>query len=92
MLATPNEHYEGPRRHRETCETERSMYDNPWVIDGLFVAVDDLGAHHAQAVSAGATVIRPPEDSVEAGMRLYTAEDLEGHRWMFGQSLQPAGS
>jgi len=56
------------------------------------VAVDDVTAHHARAVSAGATVIRPPEDSVEAGMRLYTAEDLEGHRWMFGQSLQPAGS
>ena len=29
---------------------------------------------------------------VATAMRLYTAEDLEGHRWMFGQSLQPAGS
>jgi len=92
MLATPNADYQGPKRHRETCEAARRWQDNPWVIDGLFVAVDDVGAHHAQAVSAGATVIRPPEDSVEAGMRLYTAEDLEGHRWMFGQSLEPAGS
>jgi uncharacterized glyoxalase superfamily protein PhnB len=51
------------------------------------VAVDDVGAHHAQAISAGAVVIRPLEDSAEAGMRLYTAEDLEGHRWMFGQRV-----
>jgi uncharacterized glyoxalase superfamily protein PhnB len=92
MLATPNADYQSPKRHRETCEAARRWQDNPWVIDGLFVAVDDVTAHHARAVSAGATVIRPPEDSVEAGMRLYTAEDLEGHRWMFGQSLQPAGS
>jgi uncharacterized glyoxalase superfamily protein PhnB len=92
MLATPNADYQGPKRHRETCEAARRWQDNPWVIDGLFVAVDDVGAHHARAVSAGATVIRPLEDSVEAGMRLYTAEDLEGHRWMFGQALEPAGS
>lgn len=92
MLATPNADYQAPKRHRETCEAARRWQDNPWVIDGLFVTVDDVDAHHAQAVSAGATVIRPLEDSVEAGMRLYTAEDLEGHRWMFGQSLRPAGS
>ncbi len=85
MLATPNEHYEGPRRHRETCEIARRWQDNPWVVDGLFVTVDDVDAHHARAVAAGATVIRPLEDSPDAGMRLYTAEDCEGHRWMFGQ-------
>jgi len=92
MLATPNADYQSPKRHRETCEAARRWQDNPWVIDGVFVSVDDVTAHHAQAVSAGAAVIRPPEDSVEAGMRLYTAEDLEGHRWMFGQSLRPAGA
>ena len=87
MLATPNADYQGPRRHRETCQAARRWQDNPWVIDGLFVAVDDVAAHHAQAVAAGATVIRPLEHSEEAGMRLYTAEDPEGHRWMFGQLL-----
>ena len=92
MLATPNADYQSPKRHRETCDAARRWQDNPWVIDGVFVSVDDVTAHHAQAVSAGAAVIRPPEDSVEAGMRLYTAEDLEGHRWMFGQSLRPAGA
>jgi uncharacterized glyoxalase superfamily protein PhnB len=89
MLSTPNEHYEGPKRHRETCEAARRWQDNPWVIDGLFVAVDDVDAHHAGAVAAGANVIRPLEDGPEAGMRLYTAEDPEGHRWMFGQPAQP---
>jgi len=92
MLATPNADYQGPRRHRETCEAARRWQDNPWVIDGLFVAVDDVDAHHAQAVAAGATVIRQLEESEEAGMRLYTAEDPEGHRWMFGQPRNPAGT
>ncbi len=69
----------------ERCRARR-WQDNPWVVDGLFVAVDDVDAHHAQAVAAGATVIRPLEDSPAAGLRLYTAEDLEGHRWMFGQA------
>jgi uncharacterized glyoxalase superfamily protein PhnB len=89
MLATPNADYQGPRRHRETCAAARLWQDNPWVIDGVFVEVDDVDAHHAQAVAAGATVVRPLEDSEGAGMRLYTAEDLEGHRWMFGQPLAP---
>ena len=73
MLATPNPDYRGPKRYRETCDQARR---NPWV-----------DAHHARAAAAGASVIRPLEDSPEAGMRLYTAEDPEGHRWMFGQRL-----
>ena len=84
MLATPNEHYQGPKRHRETCEAAARWLDNPWVIDGVFVEVDDLDAHHAQALAAGATVIRPPGEP-GVGFRIYTAEDFEGHRWMFGQ-------
>ncbi len=89
MLATPNADYQGPKRHRETCEAARRWQNNPWVIDGLFVEVDDVDAHHTQAVAAGAAVIRPLENSEGAGMRLYTAEDPEGHRWMFGQPAQP---
>jgi uncharacterized glyoxalase superfamily protein PhnB len=92
MLATPTAEYQGPRRHRETCEAARRWQDNPWVIDGLFVEVDDVDDHHARAVAAGATVIRPLADEEFAGMRLYTAEDLEGHRWMFGQPLASAAA
>ena len=83
MLATPSPDYESPKRHRETCDAARRWLDNPWVVDGVLVLVDDLDAHHAAAIAAGANVIRPPEDG-PAG-RLYTAEDLEGHRWMFQQ-------
>jgi uncharacterized glyoxalase superfamily protein PhnB len=87
MLATPNRDYQSPGRHRETCDAARRWLDNPWVIDGVFVQVDDIGGHHARATAAGAAIIRPLEDAEYAGMRLYTAEDLEGHRWMFGQRL-----
>jgi uncharacterized glyoxalase superfamily protein PhnB len=83
MLATPNRDYESPKRHRETCDAARRWLDNPWVVDGVLVLVDDLGAHHENAVAAGANVIRPPEEGPTG--RLYTAEDLEGHRWMFQQ-------
>ena len=37
------------RRHAETCEAARRWLDNPWVIDGVFVEVDDLDTHHARA-------------------------------------------
>jgi uncharacterized glyoxalase superfamily protein PhnB len=85
MLATPNREYQSPKRHRETCEAARGWLDNPWVIDGVFVQVDDVQAHYRRAVEAGAEIIRALEHADEAGMRLYSAEDLEGHRWMFGE-------
>jgi uncharacterized glyoxalase superfamily protein PhnB len=85
FLSTP-EGYVSSRRHRGDCEIERRMHDNPWVIDGLFVEVDDVEAHHARAQEHGATIIRGL-DEPGVGFRLYTAEDLEGHRWMFGQRL-----
>ena len=87
MLATPNADYRGPRRHRETCAEADRWLDNPWVIDGVFVEVDDLDAHHAVAVTAGATILREPSEP-GVGFRIYTAEDPEGHRWMFGQSTE----
>jgi uncharacterized glyoxalase superfamily protein PhnB len=78
--------YVASRRHRESCEIERSMHDNPWVIDGLFVEIGDVEAHHARAEADGATIIRGL-DEPGIGFRIYSAEDLEGHRWMFGQRL-----
>ena len=84
-LSTPAG-YVGSLKHRNGCEIERRMHDNPWVIDGLFVEVDDVQAHHARAAEGGATILREPEEP-GIGYRIYTAEDLEGHRWMFGQRL-----
>ena len=84
-LSTPRG-YASPRRLRETSDLARRAYDNPWVIDGHFVEVDDLDAHYDRARSAGATILREPEDP-GIGQRIYSAEDLEGHRWMFGQPV-----
>lgn len=86
FLSTPSPHYHGPRRHRETCADAARWLDNPWVVDGLFVEVGDVGAHHAQAVAGGATILRELGEP-GIGFRIYTAEDVEGHRWMFGQRL-----
>ena len=82
-LSTPKG-YASPRTLRAESEAARRSYDNPWVIDGLFVQVDDLDAHHARASAAGATILRAPEEP-GIGFRIYTAEDPEGHRWMFGE-------
>jgi uncharacterized glyoxalase superfamily protein PhnB len=85
FLSTPAG-YVGSRRHRDGCEIEHRMHENPWVVDGLFIEVADVGAHFARAVEAGATILREPEEP-GIGYRIYTAEDLEGHRWMFGERL-----
>ena len=81
MLATPSPHYEGPRRHRESCAAARRWSEVPWVIDGVLGPVADLTAHFARAKAAGATIL----SEIESGGpgRRYRAEDLEGHRWMF---------
>jgi uncharacterized glyoxalase superfamily protein PhnB len=84
-LSTPSG-YASPRRLREESELARRAYDNRWVIDGHMVEVDEVEAHYERAVAAGATILREPEDP-GIGFRIYTAEDPEGHRWMFGQRV-----
>jgi uncharacterized glyoxalase superfamily protein PhnB len=84
-LSTPRD-YASPLRMRDTSELARRAYDNPWVIDGHFVEVDDVDAHFERARAAGATILREPEEP-GIGQRIYSAEDLEGHRWMFGQPV-----
>jgi len=75
--------YESPRRLREVHEPARRMAATPYVIDGVHVVVKDVDAHFQHAKSEGATILSEPED--EPYGRLYRAEDLEGHRWMFVQ-------
>ena len=84
-LSTP-EGYASPRTLRAESEAARRSYDNPWVIDGLFVEVDDVDAHCERAQAAGATILREPAEP-GIGFRVYTAEDPEGHRWMFGSRV-----
>jgi PhnB protein len=82
MLATVPD-YENPKRHREQCAPARAWSAQPWVIDGVLVYVDDVDRHCARAQAAGATLLSAPMD--DGPGRLYRAEDLEGHRWMFLQ-------
>jgi uncharacterized glyoxalase superfamily protein PhnB len=49
----------------------------PWLY------VDDLDAHFARSVAAGAKIVEPIH---QHGFRAYQAEDLEGHRWTFVQA------
>ena len=62
----------------------RAWSKMPWVINGVCVHVDDVDEHCVHAEGAGATILRGPETQPYG--RMYVAEDLEGHRWMF---LQP---
>jgi uncharacterized glyoxalase superfamily protein PhnB len=84
-LSTPPG-YASPKTLRAESESARRSYDNPHVIDGHFVVVDDVDAHYARAREAGATILSEPQEN--HGMRMYNVEDLEGHRWMFGQRSQ----
>ena len=83
MLATPTPDYESPRHHAEHCEAARSWLSVPYVIDGVYVRVDDVDAHYRQAQEAGATILGEPSDNPYG--RTYRVEDVEGHRWMFAQ-------
>ena len=83
MLATPSAHYQGPKRHREECESAARWSEVPYIIDGVLVYVEDVGAHYERAKAAGARILSAPEEGDEG--KRYRAEDLEGHRWMFMQ-------
>jgi uncharacterized glyoxalase superfamily protein PhnB len=50
---------------------------------GIYVVIADPDAHHAQAVAAGATIVRELEDQ-SYGSRDYSARDPEGNLWSFG--------
>ena len=85
FVSTPTG-YASPCGSARRSELARRAYDNPWVIDGHFVEVDDVETHCERARAEGATILRDLEEP-GVGFRIYTAEDPEGHRWMFGQRL-----
>ncbi|QPH53671.1 VOC family protein [Pontivivens ytuae] len=55
----------------------------PSVSPGIYLVVEDVDAHHARAVKAGAEIVYGPEDT-PFGTRRYRAKDPEGHEWSFG--------
>jgi uncharacterized glyoxalase superfamily protein PhnB len=86
MLGCPSPEYRSPRRHAEECDQAARWLASPYVVDGVHVYVDDVDAHYAEAVAAGANALSKPADAPQ-GDRLYRVEDLEGHRWMFATRL-----
>jgi PhnB protein len=56
----------------------------------IYVHVEDVDAHYARAVSAGAEITRPLADT-SYGSREYGARDLDGHCWYFGTYLPAMG-
>jgi uncharacterized glyoxalase superfamily protein PhnB len=72
--------YVNPLHLREQSEAVARMYDVPWIVDGVWVAVDDLDARTEQARTAGARILTEPEETPHG--RQCRIEDSEGHRWM----------
>ncbi len=73
-----------------TAETE--AWESPRTLNGLvsqrlYIFVDDVDAHYARALSAGAKIIREPDDQFW-GDRVYECIDPEGHRWKFAQHFR----
>jgi uncharacterized glyoxalase superfamily protein PhnB len=60
-----------------------SVGDTDGVTHRPFVYVDDLEAHHANAVASGATIVEPITHHC---FKSYAADDVEGRRWVFAQA------
>ena len=86
MLGKPGASDVDPKRLREQCEAAARMYDVPWIVDGAWIAVDDLDARTEQARAAGARIIEEPADQ-SYGYRRYGCVDPQGHEWYFAQPL-----
>lgn len=53
------------------------------ITQTIYLVVEDIDAHHAAAVAAGATIVMPPTDQ-DYGSRDYICRDPEGNVWCFG--------
>ncbi|HET9093476.1 MAG TPA: VOC family protein [Solirubrobacteraceae bacterium] len=56
------------------------------VTHSVTVRVDDVNAHYATVLAAGARILSGPADH-PYGERQYSAADLAGHHWTFTQSI-----
>jgi uncharacterized glyoxalase superfamily protein PhnB len=52
----------------------------------MFVLVDDVEAHHARAIAAGAVIVSDLADH-PGGHRQYVASDCGRHQWIFAQPI-----
>jgi uncharacterized glyoxalase superfamily protein PhnB len=87
MLGWPGPEYRSPANHAKECDVARRWLDTPFVVDGVWIRVDDVQAHFERARAEGATILGDLVD--EPYGTLYRAADLEGHRWMFMRQHTP---
>jgi uncharacterized glyoxalase superfamily protein PhnB len=52
----------------------------------VHVSVQDVNRHFEHAKQSGARIVQPPHD-MPFGERQYSAEDPEGHRWVFSEHV-----
>jgi len=52
----------------------------------VMVRVADIDQHYEHARQRGARIVSPPTD-YPYGERQYSADDLDGHRWTFSQTV-----
>lgn len=64
-----------------------SPKDLPGHHSAIVCYVDDVDAHYAQALAAGATILAELEDKFY-GDRMYSAADCEGHQWHFATHVR----
>ncbi len=74
MMGNPGPQYKNPKRLGQVTQL-------------LYVYVDDVDKHCAQARQAGAKITEEAKDQFY-GDRRYAAEDLEGHVWHFAQRVR----
>jgi MerR family transcriptional regulator, thiopeptide resistance regulator len=89
---------DGRAVHGEVRAGERAIWLHPAAADYqsprslgavssmTVVSVDDVDAHYARSVEAGAEIIEEPVDQ-PYGLREYGARDLEGQLWYFHSPL-----
>ncbi len=77
-------------RHRGGWLESRIPDEVGGVTGSTYLVVADVDAHFHRARAAGALIARPLEDT-DYGSREYSAWDLEGHLWHFGD-YDPFGS
>jgi len=58
---------------------------------GICVFVKDLDSAHAELAARGATVIKPPRNYDDYGMRDFDVVDLDGNQLTFGMESRSPG-
>lgn len=89
FLGHPGRDYLDPIRLRERCDAVHRMHQVPWIVDGVWVAVDDVDTQTERARAAGARILSEPADTPHG--RQVRVEDPAGHRWMLQRRIPLSG-